>query len=141
MTRNYDIYSIEQRVYELEKGGTPTPGGSSWDYSTEEVNTGQKWTDGKDIYAKVYHFATPLSVNVNSYADMTETIISDVETIVDGFGVGTSGSQGYKTMFKGSVWYDGYCKMMGYALSGTITDFAVRYTKTSVSKSKRSSKK
>lgn len=28
MVRNYDIYSIEQRVYELEKGGTPTPGAS-----------------------------------------------------------------------------------------------------------------
>lgn len=28
-------------------------GGSSWDYSTSEVNTGQKWIDGKDIYCKV----------------------------------------------------------------------------------------
>lgn len=28
-------------------------GGSSWDYSTTEVNTGQKWIDGKDIYCRV----------------------------------------------------------------------------------------
>lgn len=29
-------------------------GGSSWNYSTSEVNTGQKWTDGKDIYCRVF---------------------------------------------------------------------------------------
>lgn len=138
--RSYDIFDIEERVHALELGGgsTPSPGGSSWDYSTKEVSTGQKWTDGKDIYAKVYHFATPLSVNANSYADMTETIITDVDTIIDGFGIGSNGS--YKAMFKGTVWYDGYCKMIGYAVSGTITDFAVRYTKTAATK-KRSTKK
>lgn len=29
-------------------------GGSSWNYSTSEVNTGQKWIDGKDIYCRVF---------------------------------------------------------------------------------------
>lgn len=29
-----------------------TGGGSGWNYSTNEVNTGQKWIDGKDIYCK-----------------------------------------------------------------------------------------
>ena len=53
--RSYDIYDIEERVHALELGGgdTPTPGGGSWDYSTDEVDTGQKWTDGKEIYCKV----------------------------------------------------------------------------------------
>lgn len=29
-------------------------GGSSWNYSTSEVNTGQKWIDGKAIYQKTF---------------------------------------------------------------------------------------
>lgn len=30
-------------------------GGSSWNYSTSEVDTGQKWIDGKDIYCRVFN--------------------------------------------------------------------------------------
>lgn len=38
------------------------PSGSSWDYSTNEVDTGQKWIDGSTIYCRVVHYATPLQI-------------------------------------------------------------------------------
>lgn len=30
-----------------------------FDYSTDEFDTGQKWTDGRTIYGKTFHIATP----------------------------------------------------------------------------------
>ena len=51
--RSYDIYDIEERVHALELGGGSSPSGGSWDYSTDEVDTKQKWIDGKTIYCKV----------------------------------------------------------------------------------------
>lgn len=39
-------------------------GGSSWDYSTTEVNTGQKWIDGvHDIYNIVIAYSSALALN------------------------------------------------------------------------------
>lgn len=58
-------------------GGTPyTPPA----YSTEEVNTGRKWIDGKDIYEKVITLETALTVSKNgsdtNIAPFHETMIS-----------------------------------------------------------------
>lgn len=39
-----------------------TNSGSSWDYSTTEVDTGQKWIDGKTIYSRVIEFSNPISL-------------------------------------------------------------------------------
>ena len=33
-------------------------GGGGYDYSTDEVNTGRKWTDGRDIYSKCFNNVT-----------------------------------------------------------------------------------
>lgn len=54
-------------------------GGSSWDYSTTEVNTGQKWIDGKDIYCKV--------INSTLTNDITSFNIPNVSTYIktDGY--------------------------------------------------------
>ena len=38
-------------------------GGTSWDYSTSEVDTGQKWINGSEIYCKVVSNTFPSSVN------------------------------------------------------------------------------
>lgn len=78
--RSYDIYDIEERVHALELGGgdTPTPGGGSWDYSTDEVDTNQKWTDGKEIYCKVitgtFNFTVGTPVNIVAKGEI-ESII------------------------------------------------------------------
>lgn len=63
-------------------------GGSSWNYSTSEVNTGQKWTDGKDIYCKVFDLTIPnqsgaVTFNVPT-PDLNEVI--DVRYSVNGKG-------------------------------------------------------
>lgn len=49
-------------------------GGSSWDYSTTEVDTGQKWIDGKTIYCKTI----PVSIS-GSY---TTIPLSGVDTYI-----------------------------------------------------------
>ena len=145
--RSYDIYDIEERVHALELGGgdTPTPGGGSWDYSTEEVDTNQKWTDGKEIYCKVFHFASPVAINGNSNVGEFSTVsINDLDTLVDVHAIGTSGAQGYKYTFGGSAWYEGSgfgLKIAGFTVSGSITDVIVYYTKSTTTKTaKRSSK-
>ena len=37
--------------------GVLSASSQTWDYSTSEVNTGQKWIGGKEIYCKVYQHA------------------------------------------------------------------------------------
>lgn len=36
--------------------------GTSWNYSTTEVDTGQKWIDGKTIYSLVIEYQSPISL-------------------------------------------------------------------------------
>lgn len=86
INRNYDIYAIEERVHNLEMGGAPTPGGGSWDYSTEETDTQQKWIDGKNIYSKVIEgtitFPSNLgTVNITNISDLNLSTIVDVRAI------------------------------------------------------------
>lgn len=133
MVRNYDIYSIEQRVYELEKGGTPTPGGGSWDYSTDEVYTKQKWTDGKEIYCKV------ITGTFNFTANTPVTIVAkgDMESIVDFRVFAESGIASPQAYFDS----DNYVKGFHFARFDAIKAI-IYYTKATTAKStKRSSKK
>lgn len=48
-----DVLIGKFRVNDVIQNVYAPAGGSSWDYSTSEVDTGQKWIDGKTIYAKV----------------------------------------------------------------------------------------
>ena len=77
--RNWDIFSLEKRIFNLEKNGGSTPS-QSWDYSTTETDTHQKWIDGKTIYCKVITGAFNFTAN-------TQLIIlpnkGDIETIID----------------------------------------------------------
>lgn len=43
------------------------PESGSFDYSTTETNTGQKWIDGKDIYCKVVEFETAQTIKYNEW--------------------------------------------------------------------------
>lgn len=69
--RSYDIYDIEERVHALELGGGSSPSGGSWDYSTTETDTHQKWIDGKTIYCKV------ITGTFNFRANTEITILED----------------------------------------------------------------
>lgn len=62
-------------------------GGSSWDYSTTEVNTGQKWIDGKDIYCCVIN-----NVNDNSLIDLSSL---NIDTLVHRYGYFITNNQIY----------------------------------------------
>lgn len=64
----FTVNEVTQNVY------APS-GGSSWNYSTSEVDTGQKWIDGSVIYNLVVEFQTPISLQVswNKIIDFVNT--------------------------------------------------------------------
>ena len=104
--RNYDIYSMEKRIYDLEQGGGGTPTPSSWDYSTTETNTNQKWIDGKEIYCNVFVFDSPRLINqANIYNDLLNTdevTPLNIDRLIDvtSFGMFDTGNTTiYKTFF------------------------------------------
>lgn len=57
-------------------------GGSSWDYSTTEVDTGQKWIDGKTIYCKVFNIS-PLTMSNSGTWYSTGCVISNINTLIN----------------------------------------------------------
>lgn len=61
-----DVLIGKFRVNDVIQNVYAPAGGSSWDYSTSEVDTGQKWIDGKTIYCKV----------INQSAGAGETVIT-----------------------------------------------------------------
>ena len=129
----FDSYGTDLNI-KLRKSIESTPSTQSWDYSTDETNTNQKWTDGNEIYCKVFHFDSPVAINGNSNVGEFPTVsIDNLDTLVDVHAIGTMGSQGYKFTFSGSAWYDapGFgLKIAGFTVSGAITDVIVYYTKT-----------
>lgn len=130
ISRNYDIYAIEERVHNLEMGGSPTPGGGSWDYSTEETDTHQKWIDGKEIYCKVingtFNFTVGTPVNIIEKGNMESIVDFRIFSVV-----GTASPQAY---------FDSdYVKGFHFA-TFNATSVIIYYTKTTETKSKRSKK-
>jgi hypothetical protein len=51
-------------------------------YSTEEVNTGKKWIDGKDIYSKVIEATLPSSGSGGSLKDLSALHIDYVTNLI-----------------------------------------------------------
>ena len=72
-------YIMNSRIKSKSGGGGGTPY-TPPAYSLEEVNTGKKWIDGKDIYEKVISLDAPLTVSRNGsntgIAPFHETMIS-----------------------------------------------------------------
>lgn len=69
-------------------------GGSSWDYSTSEVNTGQKWINGHDIYCKVIMLNNRISVSSN-YSTIVGNI-PDIEYLIDAICYDNNGGTDYQ---------------------------------------------
>lgn len=80
--RSYDIYDIENRVHQLELGGGDTPEPTTWDYSTTETATGQKWIDGKDVYCIVIDKIN-MGLSSSAWLDISGSDTTNLETIVD----------------------------------------------------------
>lgn len=116
--RNYDPYSMEARIHNLEEnaGGG---GATSWDYSTDEVDTGQKWTDGKEIYCKVLHG----TFNMVANTALVLTGMPNIETLIDvAFVKGNSIARPQVYVYNDN--YQAY----NYA-NFDATDIILRYTK------------
>lgn len=143
--RNWDIFSLEKRIFNLEKNGGSTPTPTSWDYSTDETDTHQKWTDGKEIYCKVVQSTITGSISI----DQTITLgtIADVDTIVDLHCVVKSSNTNSPTgTLMDTGWIDstGSLKIKPKVGYSSVTDVKaiVKYTKVTATKTtKRSSKK
>ena len=80
--RNYDPYSMEKRIYDLEQGGGVGPTPTSWDYSTTETDTNQKWIDGSEIYCKVLDYSSsPEALPANSEKTFAGVLPSNAQII------------------------------------------------------------
>lgn len=142
--RSYDIYDIEDRVHQLELGGGSTPEPTTWDYSTTETDTKQKWTDGKEIYCKVLQPTITGSITV----DQTITLgtIADVDSIIDMHCVvKSSNTNSPSGTIMDTGWIDstGSVKIkpqVGYT-NVTEVKAIVKYTKATAAKSTKRSKK
>ena len=132
--RSYDIFDIEERVHALELGGgdTPTPGGS-WDYSTEETDTHQKWTDGKTIYCKV--ITGTFSFRANTEITILEDK-GDIDKIIDFKALETNCGIASPLVYASGTAIKGYF----YAQMNSTTAI-IFYTKTESTKSTKRSKK
>ena len=78
VTLTFDAQS-ENITVMVRKWGESGGGSSSWDYSTNETDTKQKWIDGKEIYCKV------INGTFNFTANTPVSIVEkgDLETLVD----------------------------------------------------------
>lgn len=128
--RSYDPYIMEERITALENAGsTPAPEPTSWDYSTTETDTKQKWIDGKEIYCKVVAPATPVSYTKQTWAEIgtLEGVEAIIKTnVIYIYSTTNCGEGGFltdlnKTTNKLSVYHDAY--------NGTIVAMVVFYTK------------
>ena len=65
-------------------------GGSSWDYSTSEVDTGQKWIDNEKIYCRVFELSSAIIITTSS--DYNITSLADFSAIkqpIKCYGIGS----------------------------------------------------
>lgn len=144
--RNWDIFSLEKRIFELEKGGGSTPAPTSWDYSdTEAVDTHQKWIDGKSIVCKVVTFADKVINASSSYSDLIDgTPISslNIDKIIDIIPFGHFAS-GNTTIYKTFTTYDATTNKIRVfpPTGGTYNGVIIYYTEKTVAKSTKRSKK
>lgn len=139
--RSYDIFDIEERVHALELGGS-TPSGGSWDYSTDEVDTNQKWTDEKEIYCKVIVPAETTALSKNEWTLFALSNASEIDKLIevklnyiDTVGTGNLGGDAnclIQQVANGFVYYNTIA-------TGNIDFVIIKYTKKTTSK-KRSKK-
>lgn len=132
--RSYDPYIMEERITALENAGsTPAPEPTSWDYSTTETDTKQKWTDGKEIYCRV------ITGTFNFRANTELTILDDIgniDKIIDFKALETNGGFASPLVYKSGTKLNSYF----YAQMNS-TAVIIFYTKTTTTNSAKRSKK
>lgn len=124
----------------INAGGVLSANSQTVNFSTNEVNTGVKWIDNKDIFVKVYH-ADALANN----ADLTiEENFGVTKTLVKVDGVITTSTESGKYQYTVDYYSDSndcafVCVVQNNLLvrvrdnySGYSGDFIVYYTKTEV---------
>ena len=62
---------IDSNTMEFKTGGKLAAKAVAVDYASEEVNTGVKWIDGKDIYRKVFTRSTAFSFTATNSMALT----------------------------------------------------------------------
>lgn len=55
-----------------------------YNFSTTEVNTGQKWIDGKDIFCKTVEYENVLTIATNTWTDLPGFVSSEIDTPIMG---------------------------------------------------------
>lgn len=109
---------------EIDYTGSSVPAG--WeevaDYSTNEVNTGMKWIDGRDIYRKVYH-----NDSYSQSASRTEDItfsLPDLDIVVNVYG--SSKVNSVVSPMPSALWANAVGTQYSFAIGGfTSTGFKV----------------
>ena len=115
--KEYDTYQITDDY---------TGGGGSWNYSTSEVNTGQKWIDGKDIYSRTF---TGLSITTSGSWQDTSIDVSYADTILHGFAIDNA-KQFIVCSFSGAGGTGSSLLLRSYITTNVITTVTIYYTKT-----------
>lgn len=127
--RNYDIFSIEKRVHNLETNGGGG-GSTSWNFSTTETATGQKWIDGRDIYCIVY---APENQNIvtNSWQELGVSIpgIKDLIDFKMNFDDVSAGNDGGPNSFILGQVYNNGVRYYSQTAVGKILSCIIYYTK------------
>lgn len=84
------------------------------DYSTNEVNTGVKWIDGKDIYQKVFELDYPSG---SGYHLIDSDLLNYVDTVVS-----MTGCADYRSSGQNYQYYIPYC------VGGSTAQFTFDYS-------------
>ncbi len=126
--RNYDLYSMEARIHNLEEngGGGGTSGVS---YSTDEHEIGT-WIDGTTkVYEKTVIFETGVSVSYGNWVDLgviPATKLLEAHIYADG----ESGFGYEKGLFMDPVMLNsGHLYIRNSGANGTATGYTIRYLK------------
>lgn len=123
-TDDLNTIKIGNTVYDIPGGGLiylPTL------YSEEEHEVGV-WTDGKPLYQKTWDLGSNVEIS-NSTLTQTTISASDMETIVDAFGIYSTGVTRYNFMANIS---DGYIKLQTDRNNSiaSVRYVTIQYTKT-----------
>lgn len=74
----------------IDEDNVISASGSSWNYSTSEVDTGQKWIDNEKIYCRVFELSSAIIITTSS--DYNITSLADFSAIkqpIKCYGIGS----------------------------------------------------
>lgn len=111
-------------------------------YSTEEVDTGRKWIDGKEIYEKTLVFETPVNISVSSIGSIGVSS-AGIDTILKAFAINNDGTTTSLTLaprYLGETNLN--ARALGYGSSFAAKRIIFEYTKpTAASNTRKTTKK